>query len=173
MKIYEDAVSYVRKNPERFFRMGSPDAIELATHVLGDALISGAKETCTLRLGDWWIVGGDVDWLTNHKQYTIHELFGRIVALPEAGPNSMRAEILLTAFTEAVITVAGDDCLTIKGDVPKDAEIWHLMKSLTPLKRLVAFQLNSHDALPLKHTGGRVKEGSKEQRLKSRNQTFL
>ena len=146
MEIYEDAVSYVRKSPERFFRMGSPDPIELATHVLGDALLAGATETCTIRVGDWWLVGSDVDWLAADKQYTMQRLFARIVALPEAGPNSMRAEILLSAFTEAVITAGGDDCLTIRGDVPEDAEIWCVMKSRTHFKRLVAFRLNSHKA---------------------------
>ena len=146
MKIYEDAVSYVRKSPGRFFRTGLPDPIEMTTHVLGDALITGATETCTIRLGDWWVIGSDVDWLATHKQYTMKELFVRIVPLPEAGANSMRAEILLTAFTDAVITVGGDDCLTIKGDVPEDAEIWRTMKSRTHLKRLVAFRLNPHKA---------------------------
>jgi hypothetical protein len=56
----------------------------------------------------------------------------------------MRAEILLTAFTEAVITGSGNACLTIKGDVAKGAEIWRVMKSLTHLKRFVAFRLNCH-----------------------------
>ncbi len=89
------------------------------------------------------MVGSDVDWLTNHKEHSVKELFVRIVALPQAGPNSMRAEILLTAFTEAVITMTGNDCLRIKGDIPPEAEIWSTMKSQTHLKRLVAFRLNS------------------------------
>ena len=134
----------MRERPEHFFRTGSPAPVELATHVLGDALIASATETCTIRLRDWWVIGSDVDWLTNHKQYTMVELFARIVPLSEAGANSMRAEILLTAFTEAVITIGGDDCLTIKGDVPADADIWRMMKSRAHLKRIVAFRLNSH-----------------------------
>ena len=142
MKIYEDAVSYVRKSPEHFFRAGSPDPIELATHVLGDALAAGATETCTRHIGDW--IGSNVDWLANHKQCTIKELFNRIVPLPGAGANSMRSEILLTSFTEAVITIGKDDCLTIKGDVSEDADIWCTMKSQHHLKRLVAFRLTSH-----------------------------
>jgi hypothetical protein len=115
MKIYDDAVSYIKKTPERFFRTGSSNPIELATHVLGDALIAGATATSIFRVDGWWVIGSDVDWLINQGRYTIKDLFSRIVSLPLAGPNSMRAEILLTAFTGAVITVGNSDCLTLKG----------------------------------------------------------
>ena len=48
------------------------------------------------RLNDWWLVASDTNWM-EHPSFTVQELFGRVVAAPELGPNSMRAEVILAA----------------------------------------------------------------------------
>jgi hypothetical protein len=68
------------------------------------------------------------------------ELFSHIVAFPEAGPNSMRAEILLTAFAQQVVTVNANHQSIIKGDVSQANDIWRLLASRPDWKRTVAFR---------------------------------
>ena len=140
MQALTDAIDYVRQRPERFFQAGSPEPVELATHIVGEVLLLGGSETCTMRSGDWWIISSNVDWLTTCPDYAPEELFFHIVALPEAGPNSMRAEILLTAFAQQVITVSADHQSIIKGDVSQADNIWQLIASRPNWKRTVAFR---------------------------------
>ena len=139
MQALADAIDYVRQRPERFFRAGSPEPVELVTHIVGEVLLLGGSETYTMRNGDWWIISSNVDWLAKCPDYAPEELFFNIVALPEAGPNSMRAEILLTAFAQQVVTVSADHQSIIKGDVSQANDIWRLIASRPNWKRTVAF----------------------------------
>ena len=140
MQALAEAIDYVRQRPERFFRAGSPEPVELVTHIVGEVLLLGGSETYTMRNGDWWIISSNVDWLATCPDYAPEELFFNIVALPEAGPKSlMRAEILLTAFAQQVVTVSADHQSIIKGDVSQADDIWRLMASRPNWKRTVAF----------------------------------
>jgi hypothetical protein len=139
MQALTEAIDYVRQRPERFFRAGSPEPVELVTHIVGEVLLLGGSETYTMRNGDWWIISSNVDWLATCPDYAPEELFFNIVALPEAGPNSMRAEILLTAFAQQVVTVSADHQSIIKGDVSQADDIWRLIASRPNWKRTVAF----------------------------------
>jgi hypothetical protein len=139
MQALTEAIDYVRQRPERFFRAGSPAPVELVTHIVGEVLLLGGSETYTMRNGDWWIISSNVDWLATCPDYAPEELFFNIVALPEAGPNSMRAEILLTAFAQQVVTVSADHQSIIKGDVSQADDIWRLIASRPNWKRTVAF----------------------------------
>ena len=139
MQALTEAIDYVRQRPERFFRAGSPAPVELVTHIVGEVLLLGGSETYTMRNGDWWIISSNVDWLATCPDYAPEELFFNIVALPEAGPNSMRAEILLTAFAQQVVTVSADHQSIIKGDVSQADDIWRLIVSRPNWKRTVAF----------------------------------
>jgi hypothetical protein len=139
MQALTEAIDYVRQRPERFFRAGSPEPVELVTHIVGEVLLLGGSETYTMRNGDWWIISSNVDWLATCPDYAPEELFFNIVALPEAGPNSMRAEILLTAFAQQVVTVSANHQSIIKGDVSQADDIWRLMASRPSWKRTVAF----------------------------------
>src|SRR5262245_37051900 len=140
MQALADAINYVRQRPERFFRAGSPDPVELVTHIVGEALLLGGGDACTMHSEDWWIISSNVDWLATCPDYAPEELFSHIVALPEAGPNSMRAEILLTAFAQQVITASTDHLSIIKGDVSQADNIWQLIAAHPDWKRTVAFR---------------------------------
>jgi hypothetical protein len=123
MQAVADAVGYVRKRPERFFRTEAPEPVELVAHIVSETFALGGGETCAVRRGEWWIIRSDVDWLVTHSDYAPEALFFHIVALPEAGPNSMRAEILLTAFAQKVVTVDASRRLIIKGEIAPTEEI--------------------------------------------------
>ena len=53
----------------------------------------------------------------------------------------MRAEILLAAFAEVVLTTGRSGRLVVKGNVPDEAEIWGVIESNPFWKRAVAFKL--------------------------------
>jgi len=81
-----------------------------------------------------------MDWLGTHPDYAPEAFFFRIVAFPEAGRNSMRAEILLTAFAQQVVTVSANNQSIIKGNVSQADDIWRLIASRPDWKRTVAFR---------------------------------
>lgn len=109
-------LSWVRAHPERFFRTGSPSGLELAYHLVCDALHLRAE--CTIaRSGDWWVVFGPEDWL-KHDTQAVPELFARVVAAPEQGVNSMRGEVIVAAFAAAVGTFDGASWTSIQGEIP-------------------------------------------------------
>lgn len=139
MQAMTDAVAYVRERPDRFCRAGFPEPIELATNLVSEALILGGRETCIMRCDAWWVIGSDVDWLSIHPEYAPKDLFFRLVAFPEAGANSIRAEVLLTAFAQQVITVGANVHMVVKGHVAPTEEVWQIMASHSGWKRMVAF----------------------------------
>lgn len=139
MQVIQDAVGYVQARPERFLRMEIPAPVELVMHIVSEALILGGSETCTLHRGHWWVITSTVDWLETHPDYTAEELFFHIVPFPEAGPNSMRAEILLTAFAHKVITVGPKGHVSVKGEVAPSEDIWQWLQACSAWKRAVAF----------------------------------
>ena len=134
-----DSLAYVRSNPERFFRLGVPSGVEIAKALVGNALLLGASELSVLRLGSWWMVCGNVDWIGEGSDETA---FSKIVPFPEAGDNSMRAEILATAFCSAVITSSDGLKKVVSGSVPDGDNIWRELPSSRKWRRVVAFQFD-------------------------------
>ena len=143
IQVQQDPITYVQQRAERFFMSGSVTAVELATQIVGEVLLLGGHEACAIRDDAWWVIGSNVDWLGNHPDYSAKELFFRIVAFPEAGANSMRAEILLMAFAQDVITKGAEGQVVIKGKVEESAKVWRLIASHPGWKRAVAFRLAS------------------------------
>jgi len=143
IQVQQDPITYVQQRAERFFTSGSVNAVELATQIVGEVLLLGGHEVCAIRDDVWWVIGSNVDWLGNHPDYSAKELFFQIVAFPEAGANSMRAEILLMAFAQDVITKGAEGQIVLKGKVEESAKVWCLIASHPCWKRAVAFRLAS------------------------------
>src|SRR5690349_4433092 len=96
-----DPVTHVRDNPAMYLRGGRRDAVELARQLAGDAIYLGAKRAQILEVNGWLLVAADIDWM---KDRDVRETFQQIVPFTEAGVNSMRSEILLTAYADDVFT---------------------------------------------------------------------
>ncbi|MEU6384123.1 hypothetical protein ABZ847_11200 [Streptomyces bauhiniae] len=107
-----DTTSYLRKRESQFFRSGAYDAVELAGMIATEALTLGAATVQIQSEGDWLIVTADKDWLEPYGQ----EAFHAITPFPEAGVNSMLAEVLAVAFSAAAITVTRAGSTVIKGE---------------------------------------------------------
>lgn len=130
-------LEWVRSNPERLFLSGRPCPIESATRVASDALLLGATDVQIVRQDDIWAVAADHDWLATGGPAI--EQFHRIVPFPELGPNSMRQEIILTAFAEAVGTVTGSARTVITGSDEVWGRGWEILNQVRHRQRVVVF----------------------------------
>jgi hypothetical protein len=142
MNTLDNTVDYIRRNRDRFLRSKQTEPIELVERILGDALYAGASECAVFRQDDWWIIASPTDWLGGHNAYAPEDLFHRIVAMPEAGQNAMRGEVLLTAFAQNVITATPTECTVISGEAPLDEKVWNLVSKSPEWQRLIAFTLS-------------------------------
>jgi hypothetical protein len=142
MKAMDNPIDYICRHRDRFLRAKKTEPIELVERILGDALYSGASECAALHKNEWWIIASATDWLGGHETYAPEDMFHRIVAMPEAGQNAMRGEVLLTAFAQKVITATPAACTVISGEVSMDDEVWNLMCKSCKWQRMIAFKLS-------------------------------
>lgn len=145
MKRITDPLPFIRSSPERFLRQTPVTGHELATALVGDAvLLTGAAATLTRVFHDWWVVGCEVDWLASDEaEAPLVSAFKQMLPLPEAGPNSLRAEVLITAFAATAVTVGGGDRYVVAGDVESSDPIWTFLEDHSKWKRIVAFKVDS------------------------------
>src|SRR5690348_11695923 len=111
-----DPLEHIRANREMYLPGGRCDPAYLATRVAEDALTSGAKRVEILHWQDWWVVAADSDWMARCCSGDVRELFDRVVPFPESGVNSMRSEVLLSAFADEVVTGGPGEGAVIKGN---------------------------------------------------------
>ncbi|GHF34818.1 hypothetical protein E5082_29430 [Streptomyces griseoluteus] len=104
-------MDYLRRNERRFFRSGAYDAVELAGMIAAEALVLGAQNVRVQCEGDWLVVVADRDWLEPYGQ----EVFHSLTPLPEAGVNSVLAEVLAVAYSAGVATATSVGTEVIKG----------------------------------------------------------
>jgi hypothetical protein len=143
VQLLQPAVEYIRNRPQMFLRSGRVDGQELAELVLGDALILTSGPVTVFRRGDWWFVGCEEDWMARQSSGSVDDLFSRIVAFPEAGPNSMHSEVLLTAFAQDVLIKEGGALHVLQGCVSEQDEVWKTLQQAPQWKRGVAFRVAS------------------------------
>jgi len=125
-----------------FTRSNPVSGVELVTNIVGEAILltKGQAQVTVFCVGTWWVVASDVDWIVNESGHTVEEVFSRILPLPQAGPNSMRAEVLLTAFAQDVITQGSDGQRVVKGSSLLGDDLWPIPMSHQGWKRVVAFR---------------------------------
>jgi hypothetical protein len=116
---------------------GRVNGHSLASAIFTDALVESNRRVVVERLNDWWIIASDHDWIGPAAK----DHFERIVPFPEAGPNSMRSEVLLTAFADDVIVFDAVSHCIIKGDAKATEPLIALRKQHPEWKRIVAFRL--------------------------------
>lgn len=113
-----DVRSWVRQRPERFFNVTQPHRVHLLSYVMADILELGQGDCLIRSIGAWSVVGSNVAWL-EQDAIPLRELFERVVAAPEHGEHSMRAEVLMGAFAADVTVKSRDaELLVVKGERP-------------------------------------------------------
>jgi hypothetical protein len=133
-----NAVQWVLTRPERFFSSSAPDPLRLLAYLMADVLVLGGGSCTIHRVDDWWVVGSDADWL-RHERFSVRELFERVVAQPEHGEHSMRAEILVAAFAPSVWLALQGDRVCIRGTAPPH-RVWERAAGQI---RVVAFSMTT------------------------------
>jgi hypothetical protein len=144
VKRITDPLPFIRSSPQRFLRQTPATGHELATALVGDAvLLTRASTTLTRVLDGWWVVGCERDWLASDEaEADPVAAFSRMLPFPEAGPNSMRAEVLIAAFAATAITVGRGDRHVVAGEVEASDPIWTFLEDHSDWKRVVAFKVD-------------------------------
>lgn len=124
-----DPIASFRRRPSMY---GGPyNEAKLAGALLHDAMQLGASRVLVEKHLDWHIVSADIDWLQVKGKYchsfTPAQLFRQVVSFPEDGDNSMRREILITAFASEAISCNRDEKFVVSGNIPLDSPIWDQM----------------------------------------------
>jgi hypothetical protein len=108
LRILDDAVLHIRENRTQYLRGADRPSGEYLSEAIASTLIWLGATPFTVRVErGWWIITSEIDWLRASDGIDL-SVFSRIVPLPKAGPNSMRGEVLLSAFADAVLTVDGN-----------------------------------------------------------------
>lgn len=141
LRIVSDPIGTLRKLFARE-HFGGP---HLAARLLSDLILLDALPGRVDRIGSWWFVGSQRDWLRSSDGIISKRPFHAIVPFPAAGQNSCRAEALLTAFADAVATYGTDGLEWIVRD--RDHEdlpaVWHDDARSYEQGRFVAFKVSS------------------------------
>ena len=140
-----DPVHHVRQNMNMYLGREEVVQDELATFIVDDALVLGAQRTIIVRSEGWWVIGADIDWLLTGHQKEIEDVFCGILPLLGGGQNASRREILLTAFTDNIVTMKNNDLIqtVIKGEGAPEIVLSLFQEYPTKFERLIAFQLKS------------------------------
>lgn len=108
-----DSMAAIRRAP-RLYAGDPPRAARLAAKMVGDLLQFGMRSVSAEAFGAWWLITSQSDWLTSDGVYHA-EYWRRVVVAPEIGLQAMRPEVLLTAFSSALVTVARESMEFIVG----------------------------------------------------------
>jgi hypothetical protein len=135
-----DPIEHIRGHPDLYLPGGRADPAYLASRLAGDALMLGAGRVELSHDGCWWWVAADRDWMDHDQAFPGRDAFSQIVPFPEAGVNSMRSEVLLTAFAEQVVAVVDGARKRVKGELADADQVWRVLPS-TGWARVVAFRL--------------------------------
>ncbi|HEY3847168.1 MAG TPA: hypothetical protein VGL95_08650 [Acetobacteraceae bacterium] len=128
LDIIDDAVALIRRHPD-VYAGEAPRAARLAAKMTGDLLQFGARSVSAEMFGSWWVVTSQSDWLTINGVYHA-DYWHRIVAAPEIGLEAMRPEVLLTAFSRVLITVARESMEFIVGNEIGNAALQMRLRAL-------------------------------------------
>src|SRR5258708_5451158 len=118
LKIFDDPIAVLRRNPS-MYAGEKPRGPRFSARLLHDLIFLDALPARVERVTTWWLVAAKRDWLRSPEGVLSKEPFHVIVSFPAAGHAAFRAEILLTAFADAVVTCDADGLDWIVGDEKK------------------------------------------------------
>ena len=137
-----DAITLVRKRPEMFFENGIATPEIIANQISECAIELGAKKTNIKIKKDWFVIAGDIDWLTIPVEFSrpIEEYFSGIWALPEIGQNCHRPELHAGAFSKTIATFNRSVKTSISGSNINFHEIESIVSNIKWWERVVAYK---------------------------------
>lgn len=98
-----EPLSALRAHPEWYFQSGEFERATVTALLIIEAASSDRVTSARFESdGEWTAVTADGDWLAGDLR-----AFSTPTPFPESGVNTIRVEILLTAFCDTVVTAAG------------------------------------------------------------------
>jgi hypothetical protein len=140
VQIFEDPLAFIRAHPQMF--LAEVAAEDLALNLVRGIVLLNNGPVSLAHFDRWWLVAAEADWMSADAGATAEDVFHRLVPFPEAGPNSIRPEVLLTAFATTVVTWHLGRVTVVKGEVSPDDEIERVVAAHPLWKRWVAFRMD-------------------------------
>ena len=140
-----NSLDLIRSRPEMYLPIDDSLGEKLLGRLIADILVSPDKIAHTARVDDWWVVGSNSDWIPSVAIGSAKDYFTRITPFPEAGPNSMHAEVLVTAFATDVVTFNEAGECVIQGQ--SDEAICNFAYRNTDWTRIIAFRISDSESL--------------------------
>jgi hypothetical protein len=139
--IISDVMEIMKKNPKMYLNgCETPTGELLAARLISDLVYLKSLPAHVAVFERWWVITSDKDWLSAlSPPADTKSAFWMIVPLPQAGPNSHRSEVLLTAFADAVVTCGQEGLIWIKGDPESFPLPETIIASKIDSGRLIAF----------------------------------
>jgi uncharacterized protein YlzI (FlbEa/FlbD family) len=107
------ALELAKRREGDFFPEGSFSPARAVDHIRWEAGVCGVDDLDVQAVDGWWVVASKRDWLPAEGEGL--PAFTRFLRFPEAGVNASRLEVLLTAFSDVVVT-AMDGKITVVAD---------------------------------------------------------
>ncbi len=125
--IIDDAIAFIRKRPQMFVG-DDPIGADFVKRIVSDLILLDAGPLRVARHGDWYAIAAEKDWLMSEDGTVSFEPFHRLIPMPSGGLFYDRAEVILNALTDAVVTSGADGVTWISGDathwpLPDDLEL--------------------------------------------------
>jgi len=81
IKVLDDPIAFIRRQPEMFVGVAEVQPEFLATSLAHDALALGVRQVEIHHVGEWWAVVSAEDWLAYHNDVGVRETFNRILPI--------------------------------------------------------------------------------------------
>jgi hypothetical protein len=102
--VINDPIKVIQCNPV-LYGGEQPRGARFAAAVARDLICHGDLPVNIDILGGWWLITCQKDWLFSDGTYR-SDYWHRMIPTPHIARESIRAEILLTAFSRGLLTVA-------------------------------------------------------------------
>ncbi len=133
-----DAIQFVRRNPGIFFAEKKPTPLGCVQYLVMEAMALGATEVQVKRCGDWWSVSSPHDWFDG---LSVEDAFTKLIPLPQAAANTCRAEVVINAFAESVVTSNSTKQRTVVSGHEPPPHVWQIL--FVDDCRIVAFRFDT------------------------------
>jgi hypothetical protein len=129
--IIDDPLKVIQRNPS-LYGGDPPRGARLAAAVARDLINNGDLPVTVDKLEGWCLITCQKDWLASQGADESNYWF-RMIPTPQIARESIRAEILLTAFSKGLFTISGRRIQWIVQNtgVPEtlDSRVKHLLAS--------------------------------------------
>src|SRR5262245_6999584 len=140
LRLLSDPIPTIQRMPRMYIGADKATGEALADQMIGMLIRLGILPAKISRLGPWWLISSDVDWLTRDGEPDVGAAFSRLLPL-QGYPNHHRSEILLSAVADAVVTSGTDGTKWVSGDASLLAPPDSMERAHPPGGRTVAFRL--------------------------------